>query len=54
MKKIIGCAILLSVFGGIFAKMAAVAGFLVAAGIWAVALVLTAIIIFGVLLIVDD
>ena len=53
MKKLFGGAILLSVFGGIFAAMAFDRGFLVAAGIWAVALWLTAIIVLGVWLLVD-
>lgn len=53
MKKLFGGAILLSVFGVLFAATAFDRGFLVAAGIWAVALGLTAIITFGVWLLVD-
>lgn len=53
MKKLFGGVILLSVFGLLFAAMAADRGCLVAAGIWAAALVLTAIIALGVRLLVD-
>lgn len=54
MKKLFGGVILLSVFGLLFSAMAADRGFLVAVAIWATALVLTAIILLGVWLIVDD
>lgn len=53
MKKFFGGVILLSVFSALFAFSAADKGFLVAAGIWAAAIGLTAIIALGVRLLVD-
>lgn len=54
MKKLFGGALLFSVFAGLFAVTAFAIGFLVAAGIWAAAIGLTAIIASGVWLLVDD
>lgn len=51
MKKILGFALLAVVIGGLFTGMALSAGFLVALGIWAAAIVFAALIVAGVYLI---